>query len=188
MTERPVRESTFGVSASHRVLGGAARPLVIFGVCAVAFAAAGYALYHGFATLERKIETLENNAKGSVDRLAPLTANLEEILKSQRRIEAAVARLEAGAPAIPQFESRPNLSALDLELLRSFFKLTRTADVTPKFKLGDEVPSSELKAMPEFVAEKISPELRGTRFLFDRNGSLVITAGPNNEVVVIVSA
>ena len=92
------------------------------------------------------------------------------------------------APPIPQFESRPNLSASDLELLRSFFKLTRTADVTPKFKLGDEVPSSELKAMPEFVAEKISPELRGTRFLFDRNGSLVITAGPNNEVVVIVSA
>jgi hypothetical protein len=42
--------------------------------------------------------------------------------------------------------------------------------------------------MPDFVADKISAQLRGTRFLLDRNGSLVITSGADNEVVLIVSA
>jgi hypothetical protein len=152
----------------------------------VGSAVAGYAIYLGFSALQRRIETLETSVKASVDSRVPLAAKLDGIFESQRRIEAAIARLEASGPSAPHSESRPNLSASDLELLRSFFRLTRTEGVLPNFKLGDLAAGTELRAMPEFVAEKISAALRGTRFLFDRNGSLVITAGPNNEVIAIV--
>ena len=154
----------------------------------MAAATSGYALYHALGTLQQKFELLERDVKGSVNRVRTLAGNIEEILESQRRTALAVARLEAARQPNPQLEARPNLPEADLELLRIFFKLTRTAGVPPKFKLGDQVSSSELKAMPEFVAAKISTELRGTRFLFDRNGSLVITSGPNNEVIMIVPA
>ena len=149
----------------------------------------GYALYYALGTFQQKFELLERDVKGSVNRVDSLAGNIEEILESQRRTALAIARLEATRQlSPPQRETRPNLAEAELDLLRIFFKLTRTAGVSPKFKLGDHVSSSELKAMPEFVAAKISTELRGTRFLFDRNGSLVITAGPNNEVIVIVPA
>lgn len=160
--------------------------LVFIGLVALG-AAVGSALYISFVAVQGQIETLQTNIKASVDEQTSVAERLEEIAKSQVRIEAAVARLEAAAQPAAQFEPRPKLSASDLELLRSFFRLTRTEGVLPKFKLGDLVSSTELKAMPEFVVEKVSAALKGTRFLFDRNGSLVITAGPNNEVVAIVS-
>jgi len=153
----------------------------------MAAAICGYAV-HVLGTLQQKFEMLERDVKGSVNRVATLAGNIDEILESQRLTAAAIARLEAARVPHTQLEPRPNLPEADLDLLRIFFKLTKTAGLSPRFKLGDQVSSSELKAMPEFVAAKISPELRGTRFLFDRNGSLVITAGPNNEVIVIVSA
>jgi hypothetical protein len=160
--------------------------LLIFGVCGIATAVGGYTLYRALGTLEQKFEILERDIKSSVNRVATLDGKIEEILESQRLTVAAIARLEAARELNSQLEPRPVLVDADVELLRIFFKLTKTAGVASKFKLGDQVSSSDLKAMPEFVVAKISTELRGTRFLFDRNGSLVITAGPHNEVVLIV--
>ena len=176
------------MSPSRRVIARAGKSLLVFVVCALGSLFAGYALHNRLAVLERKIDAVGQTTGGSIDDFLPLAAKLEQILESQRQLETAMARLEAAAKSVPQLQPRPNLSESDFDLLRSFFKLVRTPGVAPRFRLGDYVPGSELKGMPEFVAEKISAELRGTRFLFDRNGSLVITAGPNNEVIVIVSA
>jgi hypothetical protein len=186
-SEPPLREPTFGVTPVRRRQLAPIKLFLIFGLCGIAAAACGYAV-HALGALQQKFEMLERDVKGSVNRVATLTGNIEQILESQRLTAAAITRLEAARVVNTQLEPRPDLPEADLELLRIFFKLTRTVGVSPKFKLGDQVSSSELKVMPEFVAAKISPELRGTRFLFDRNGSLIITAGPNNEVIVIVPA
>ncbi len=187
MIERPLREPTVGAPLRGPVLGKAGKLIVIFGLCALASAAAGYALNHKFSALERKIERLEKDAVASVDRLNEIAAKQEQVLDSQRRIERAIARLEPSASPTLHSEPRPALTEPDIELLRSFFRLSKTAGVRARFKLGDQAPAAELKAMPDFVADKISAQLRGTRFLLDRNGSLVITSGPDNEVVLIVS-
>jgi hypothetical protein len=186
MTEPPLQQSTFGLQARHppRASWGGKFLAVLAVIGFLLAAAAGYAVYHRFAALERKIEAFERTSKAGLDDVAALTARLNDILESQRRIEAAIARPETTSTPL---EPRPNLSESDLELLRSFFRLTKRAGARPQFNLGDRVASDELKAMPEFVAANISAALRGTRFLFDVNGALVITAGPNNEVVAIVS-
>ena len=186
-SEPPLREPTFGATSVRSGQRAPTKLFLIFGLCGMAAATCGYAV-HVLATLQQKFEMLERDVKGSVNRGAIMAGNIEQILESQRLTAVAIAKLEAARVPNTQLEPRPILAEADLELLRIFFKLTRTAGVSPRFKVGDQITSSELKAMPEFVAAKISPELRGTRFLFDRDGSLVITAGPNNEVIVIVPA
>ena len=140
--------------------------------------------------MEGEIHSLESKVIDAANRVAILNSKVDQILDSQRRLETALAAVQNTRHPYSRLEPPPNLSEADLELLRSFFKLPKLPKATAvpdQYKFGDYVRSPDLKAMPEFVAEKISAELRGTRFLFDRNERLVITAGPNNQVIVIVS-
>jgi hypothetical protein len=77
-----------------------------------------------------------------------------------------------------------SLTGVEVDLLRSYFKLKKVANQTPQFKIGDKIPNSQLTPTPEFVYHNVTDELNGTKYLIDRDGSLVITA--DNQVVAIV--
>jgi hypothetical protein len=161
--------------------------MLILGTCLLVVAVWGYTLHRKLGAMEGEIDSLEIKVTDAANLVTVLNSKVDQILDSQRRLETALAAVQSTRQPNSKLEPPPNLSEADLELLRSFFKLPKAIGVPDQYKFGDHVRSTDLKAMPEFVAEKISAELRGTRFLFDRNGRLVITAGPNNQVIVIVS-
>jgi hypothetical protein len=52
--------------------------------------------------------------------------------------------------------------------------------------MGDKIPAAGLKPMPDILADKLVPQFKGTHYLIDQNGALVVTAGADNTVVIIV--
>jgi hypothetical protein len=158
----------------------------------IAIAGVGLALYRELGVVDRKVSALQRSiedAKARIDRMNVVSGGALSgavgILKEQALIEQSLARIESVVlPKSPNpiIALTPNETAG----IRAFFRLTRKTSEPPRFKLGDKIPSADVKAMPDIVYEKIAPQFKETNFLIDQNGALVVTASAENLVVYIV--
>ena len=165
------------------------------GACLIAIivvAASGIVLYRQIGAIDTKARALQTSmdgAKAHLNRMdvaigGTLTGAVG-LLKEQARTGQTLARIESAvSPAAPN----PVISLTPIQMagIRSFFNLTRKANVPPRFKLGDKIAAADLKPMPQDIYEKTAPQLKGTNFLIDQSGALVVTAGKDNSVVLIV--
>lgn len=161
----------------------------------VVLAAAAIALYQKIDALERRVSRMQAS-------VADLNARIERtsvvaggtatgivgLLREQEKTGAALARIEAAATAKPP-APEPSivvLTADHLTGLRSQFNLT-AAPGSAQYRLGDQVPADSLKPLPAEVVDRTAPQLKGARYLIDRNGALVVAAGADNRVVLVVA-
>lgn len=163
------------------------------GACLIVVTAAagsGFALYQEIKVVNNKVSALQTSTedvKARVDRMNVVVggalSGIVGLLKEQALIEQTLARIESAALA-------PNsiiaLTASEMAGIRAFFKLTKKTDEPPRFRVGDKIPTADLNPVPAIVYEKIAPRFQGTNFLIDQNGALVVTAGADNLVVLIV--
>jgi hypothetical protein len=192
---KPVRKVNSGLQGSKGALGDQIKLLQLgVGACLIAIvtvAAGGFALYRYFGTVDRKVSALQRSmqdVKAHLDRMdltigGTLSGSVG-LLKEQAKIGQTLGRIES---AVSPKSPNPIMTLTPSETagLRAFFKLTKT-NQPPRFKLQDKVPAADLKPMPENVYEKIAPRLKGTSFLIDQNGALVVTTGADNLVLLIV--
>jgi hypothetical protein len=105
------------------------------------------------------------------------------------RVEQTLARIEKAAserpPAAPPAPAIV-LTADDLAVLRTFFKLAAAGEPA-QYKVGDRVPADAVKPVPAEVTDRIASGLKGTNYLIDKNGALVVTTGADNVVVLVVA-
>ena len=175
---RTFREVNFLVKELRWGIGACIAGLI---VVLIAIAGASFALYH--------VAYQEN---GKVDsKVSDLQSSLKEVGERLNRMDTSIRRMEQALALIEvKISSALTPSPISLEpeeisTLRYFFKLTRRA-APPKFKLEDKVPDDELRPVPGIIVEKLVPKLKGTKYLVDQNGSLVVTAGADNTTVLIV--
>jgi hypothetical protein len=158
---------------------------------AVALVAVGYILYHEITVLDRKVSALQRTTQAGINRVSTLasgnTTGIVALLRAQGNLDEHITRIESTFAPKPPGPQDPiaNLTPTETASLRALFDLARSINASPQFKVGDKVPAAELKPVPANVYRTI-PRLKGTSFLIDRNGSLVVTAGPDNAVVLIV--
>ena len=191
---RTGREISFVGQGIKKALGGQIKIQQLgvgacLGACLIviiAVAGGGFALYHAIGVVDRKVSALQRSiedAKARIDRMNVVSGGTLSgavgLLREQALIEQTLARIESTVS--PKSPTSPNpivtLTPTEMAGIRAVFKLTRKTNVQPRFKLGDKIPAADLKPMPEIVYEKIGPQLKGTNFLIDQNGALVVTAG-----------
>lgn len=158
----------------------------------LAVAAAGYFVYREIALLDRKLVVQQRSTQASIERLTTLTSGnstgIVTLLKAHAGLEQQLARIEAAATAqrtASRATSITDMSPAETANLRALFNLTRNANASPRYKVGDKVAATDLKPLPENAAHAF-PQLKESKFLIDRNGALVITAGTDNSVVLVV--
>jgi hypothetical protein len=161
-------------------------------VIVIAVAAVGYALYHEIGLVDRRVSALQRSTQAGIERTNVLTAGnstgIVTLLKEQGNLDQKVGRIEstvapnAAAPAT----AIAGLNPTETAGLRALFNLARNANASPRFKVGDKIPADDVKPVPENVYQAI-PRLKGTRFLIDQDGALVVTAGADNSVILIVN-
>jgi hypothetical protein len=167
---------------------------LVIGICVVvviAVVGGGYALYHQMTLLDRRVASLQRSMQAGIDRVSTLTSGnstgIVALLKEHGSVDQKLTRIES--TVAPKASTAPSpiasLSPTETAGLRALFSLVRHADASPRFKLGDKIPATDLKPVPENVYQAI-PRLQGTNFLIDQNGALVVTAGADNSVILIV--
>jgi hypothetical protein len=169
--------------------------VVVCLIIIVAVAASGFVLYHQAGIADQKVSALQRSAadlRERIERVTVLvggtTTGVVRLLQEQGHTREALARIDA--ILAPRSSVSPNpivqLKPDEMDGLRVYFKLTRKAGEATRFKLGDKIPALALKPTPDIVFERLAPQLKGTRFLIDQNGALVVAAGDDNAVVLIV--
>ena len=198
---RTVREVNFVVDGVKQALDGritllqymVGAGLTILVAIAGAGTATSIAIYREIGSLDTKVSTFQESMKGVIERINAMNSSFGQQAQSQQRMAQTLERIENKISQTPPRDpvvSQPpppiTLTSDETVTLRSFFSIAKKSDEPPKYKLGTQVPESDLKAMPTSAAEKVSQKLRGTKYLFDPNGSLVVT-GEGNYVVLIVA-
>ncbi len=178
-------------------------------------AAASVGLYYEIGVLDKKVSTLQrslNEAQADLGRVKTVlggsTTGIVALLRAQAATETSLARIEAvatkasaakaaasqmpapqaAAPkAGPPDDVRFAVNASETAALRSYFKLTPKVGAPAQYKMGDTAPAAAVKSIPADAAAKIAPQLQGTNYLIDKNGALVVTAGADNAVVLIIA-
>jgi hypothetical protein len=161
----------------------------------VAVIVGGFFLFHQLGVADRKVGALQRataDLKERIERATVLvggtTTGVVKLLQEQARTGKSLARIDSTLS--PKPAAAPGtaivLTASELDGLRVFFNLAHKTGVAPKFKLGDKIPAADLKPTPDILAERLVPQIKGTQFLIDRNGALVVTSGADNTVVLIV--
>ena len=113
----------------------------------------------------------------------------DRIARLERRIESA----DVLKPAEPEAKAGPRAAAPSLQLgaqavqlLREFIKVPPPPPGTkPAFSVGAPIAAAVLLPVPQQIADK-APELEGTRFTTDKDGSIIIVAKGSRRVDVIV--
>jgi hypothetical protein len=111
------------------------------------------------------------------------TSGVVALLNEQGRTGQTLARID---PTLSPKSPPVTLTPGETEGFRAIFKLVRKTGTPQRFKPDDRVPAVALKPTPDVVTEKLAPELKGTNILIDQNGALVIAAGADNSVMLIV--
>jgi hypothetical protein len=161
----------------------------------VAVVVGGFFLFHQLGVTDRKVGALQRataDLKERIERATVLvggtTTGVVKLLQEQARTGKSLARIDSTLS--PKPAAAPGtaiaLTASEVDGLRVYFKLTRKAGEAAKFKMGDKIPAAGLKPMPDILADKLVPQFKGTHYLIDQNGALVVTAGADNTVVIIV--
>lgn len=168
---------------------------LLVGICVallVAVAAGGYILYHEIAALDRKVSLVQRSTQAGIERVTTLTSGnatgIVTLLKAHGGIEQQLARIEAAAGAkqpAPAATPITDLTPTETAGLRTLFNLARNANASPRYKVGDKIAAAEVKPLPDNVIQAY-PRLKSMNFLIDQNGALVITAGADNTIVLIV--
>ena len=195
------REDKFIVQDNKNALNGKIRLLLT--VVIIAMAAGGFALYHQIGAVDNKMSSVQTSLadlrrsvedlKARNDRtnvvIGGTATAVTGVLREQARIGELLARIESSA-AKNTAPSQPSPFALNpsqMTAIREAFNLMRKNGEQPTFHLGDKVPAADLKPMPDELLQKAAaPQLKGTKFLIDKNGALVVTASADNLVVLIV--
>jgi hypothetical protein len=161
----------------------------------VAVVVGGFFLFHQLGVTDRKVGALQRataDLKERIERATVLvggtTTGVVKLLQEQARTGKSLARIDSTLS--PKPVAAPGtaiaLTASEVDGLRVYFKLARKAGEAAKFKMGDKIPAAGLKPMPDILADKLVPQFKGTHYLIDQNGALVVTAGADNTVVIIV--
>lgn len=175
------------------VLGAAA-------VIIVMLAVGGFALYRHAGVIDGKLRALQasmNDLKARVERGNVVgggaATGIVSLLNEQAKTEKTLARIETAATAKPPPPPLPPppapaivLTADDLAVLRTFFKLAAAGEPA-QYNVGDRVPADAVKPVPAEVTGRIAPGLEGANYLIDKNGALVVTTGADNVVVLVVA-
>jgi hypothetical protein len=170
---------------------------VLVGLCiaiVLAVVAGGYALFHEIGQLDRRLSTVQRSTQAGIERVSALSAGnstgIVALLKAHGGLEQQLARIESAGAAKGDTAASGSTSTLTAEettVLRTLFSLVRNANASSRYKVGDKIPADQLKPVPDNVVQAI-PRLKGTNFLIDQNGALVVTSGADNSVVLIVDA
>jgi hypothetical protein len=159
----------------------------------VVVAGGGLALFDKLTVLDRNASAMHrrlDDLRARIDRMNVVidgtSSGTVALLREQTGIEEKLARIDSAvAQKTLKATSEISLTPNGTTALRAFFKLTRKVGEA-RFKLGDKVSDANLKPVPDNATATIAPELKGSNFVIDQNGALVITAGPENIVVLVV--
>ncbi len=182
------RTDAAGSRIASLVLGASAILIILV-------AGIGYALHQQARVLDGKVRAVQasiNDLKARTDRanvvIGGATSGIVGLLQEQSKTGETLTRIEeaALAKAPPTSPAVIVLTPDDLAGLRSHFSLTPAGEPA-QYKAGDTVPADDLKPLPAEVAGGIVPQLKGMNYLIDRNGALVVTAGEDNRVVLVVA-
>jgi hypothetical protein len=163
-------------------------------VAVIAIAGVGLGLFHQTEEVGNKIGVLQksiDDLKARVDRLNVVMSGTSSgtvaLLREQTEVAQRLARIEAAvAQKSPPANAVLMLAPSETNAVRAYFKLTRKTSEPPRYRSGEKISGADLKPMPDDVTASIAPELKGTNFVIDQNGALVVTAGPENIVTLIV--
>lgn len=161
----------------------------------VIIAGGGLALYQRIGTLDSQVRAVQasiKDLKARTDRAKVMiwgaSSGIVGLLRVQSKTGEALACIETAAtPRTPPPPPGPVivLTPETIAGLRTHFSLTPASEPA-RFRLGDTVPADALKPLPAEVAVTVAPQLNGMNYLIDRDGALVVTAGADHVVVLIV--
>jgi len=163
----------------------------------IAIAGGGFTIYHEIAgvdakvsSLDAKFAALDTSLKAAVARVDSLNSSMAALPAVQNKLEQVASRIEAAS--VPSRLSAATggaligLTADQYNGLRSIFNLKRESFKPTRYALGESVPADLLKDIPDIVFLKVAPSLKGAKFMIDPDGALIITAGRENRVALIV--
>jgi len=106
-------------------------------------------------------------------------------------LEAQFRKVEKNAQESRILEAAPRrvpitLSNDDIKAIRGFIKVLPSQPGTqPKFHVGDEISNFRSTPVPEPLVNQL-PKLRGTRFLVDENGAIIIIGDGSSRADVVI--
>ena len=152
-------------------------------IAVAAVAAGGFSLLWDMGVVDKRVERLQTEVRSLRAQVTTLNAAITEMAANQGKTEAALQRIE---DRVGHARTGLDLTESQQQTVLSFFNLRSAIIGPPKWKLGERVPASVLKPIPEELL-KMVPALKGTKCAFDLNGYVAITDAFENRVIALLS-